>query len=328
MTQVSRLIITTGDTDGIGLEVACKALAISMRRNYQALLWVSRETPAAYLKKTLRPLKSNIKNIVTDLETAMSLPAKAGEVILIFSDLPPANWIEPSATACLADPLRRALVTGPLSKPAILQSGLRDVGHTDILQRVCGGVPVYMAFKGNKFSVVLATGHCALKDVEKKLSTSKLDHILELLSNEGVSLKGRRKSKPIGVLGLNPHAGDKGIIGSYEKEIQNPWIKKTLQKGFAVEGPLVPDVAFQPHLWKKYSFYIALYHDQGLIPFKLVHGFAGAHFTLGLPLVRTSVDHGTAIDLWGKNCADPSSMKEALELAENRLKNWQLRARN
>jgi 4-hydroxythreonine-4-phosphate dehydrogenase len=119
-----------------------------------------------------------------------------------------------------------------------------------------------------------------------------------------------RSRKPIALVGLNPHAGENGLLGSEELK----W--KGLLKSKVVEGPLVPDAAFLPHQWKKYSVYVCPYHDQGLIPFKLVHGFdEGVHLTLGLPFVRTSVDHGTAKELFGKNIAKHGSMREALELA-------------
>jgi 4-hydroxy-L-threonine phosphate dehydrogenase PdxA len=115
------------------------------------------------------------------------------------------------------------------------------------------------------------------------------------------------------VLGLNPHSGESGLIGKEEKSILIPTLR-TIKDG-SVVGPLVPDAAFRKENFSKFSVFVALYHDQGLIPFKLVHGGNGAHVTLGLPFVRTSVDHGTAKDIFGKNVAESTSMEHAIRLA-------------
>jgi len=117
-------------------------------------------------------------------------------------------------------------------------------------------------------------------------------------------------------LGLNPHAGDSGLIGSFDDLVLKPILDRLRQEGFLIEGPLVPDVAFLKTNWKKYLAYVACYHDQGLIPFKMIHGFeSGVHLTLGLPFIRTSVDHGTAKDLFDLDHADDRSMREAIKAA-------------
>ena len=117
------------------------------------------------------------------------------------------------------------------------------------------------------------------------------------------------------LVGLNPHAGEKGLIGKFESENLKPVLTQ-IKKKHSVEGPLVPDAAFFDDNWKKYSTYVCLYHDQGLIPFKMVHGQdSGVHLTLGLPFIRTSVDHGTAKNIFGKNKANPNSMIEAVDWA-------------
>ena len=127
---------------------------------------------------------------------------------------------------------------------------------------------------------------------------------------------GKSKApRPIGVLGLNPHAGDSGLIGKEEADIITPVLEKLRGEKVPVEGPLVPDSAFTPSLRERYSLYLALYHDQGLIPFKAIHGQNGVHITWGLPFVRTSVDHGTAFDIAGQGKADSTSMRLAIEWA-------------
>jgi 4-hydroxythreonine-4-phosphate dehydrogenase len=163
-----------------------------------------------------------------------------------------------------------------------------------------------MAFIGNHFNVLLATDHVALSKVEKSLIRSDLKSAL----SASLALKDLLKSKkPIGLLGLNPHAGERGIIGHFELK----YLKNLSNKNF--NGPLVPDAAFLKKNWSKYCVYLCLYHDQGLIPFKMQHGQdSGVHITMGLPFVRTSVDHGTAIDIYNQDLANPQSMRDAILL--------------
>ncbi|MGE3758312.1 MAG: 4-hydroxythreonine-4-phosphate dehydrogenase PdxA, partial [Pseudobdellovibrionaceae bacterium] len=167
---------------------------------------------------------------------------------------------------------------------------------------------------GSKFSVVLATGHQptkkAIENLDSKVLTSAIKAALELRS----LLPKEKKNLPVGVLGVNPHAGESGLLGSEEDELIKPVIDAFRTEKSAVEGPLVPDAAFLPKMWKKYSVYVAAYHDQGLIPFKTVHQHqSGVHISMGLPFVRTSVDHGTAKDIFGRNIADYRSMLESIE---------------
>ena len=135
-------------------------------------------------------------------------------------------------------------------------------------------------------------------------------------------LDKKQMSRPIAILGLNPHAGEQGLIGSVENRIHAKVLETAAEEKLNVDGPLVPDAAFFPKNWSKYSVFVANYHDQGLIPFKMTHGQeSGVQVTMGLPFVRTSVDHGTAKDIFGKNKADPRSMLQALEWAIRLKKN-------
>jgi 4-hydroxythreonine-4-phosphate dehydrogenase len=307
-----KIIITTGDGDGIGFEVAAKALArLGPQKNTAFFVWRSPRVQ----KNLLSILRKKFTVVsVTTLDEALSQkPASSRQLIEIVSESSPALWVEASASACF-EKRAEALVTGPLSKPEILRAGLSDLGHTDILKRVTGQKNAMMSFWGKHFRVLLATGHIPLKDVEAQLTPERLDEVLALALQARSQLPAELAKKPIAVLGLNPHAGDAGLIGAYEEAVLAPWLRKQRQ----LVGPLVPDAAFHQENWRKYSFYIALYHDQGLIPFKTVHGFSGVHVTLGLPLVRASVDHGTAKDLFGKNKADPTSMMDAITWAVRR----------
>lgn len=305
-----RILVTTGDTDGIGLEVTFKALEKLPKNIFKKFIfyvYIHPQSQSVFTKK----LKAKFKHIEVTDETLLQGPARDQklEVVLIHSKRSPADWVFDAGKLCL-DKKFAALVTAPLSKTLIRDSGYKEIGHTEILAKVSKTKNLYMLFIGHKFNVVLLTGHQPLQQVSKILLKFKdknfSKHLLRVKSNLGL----KKKLKPLALLGFNPHAGEKGIIGLKEETHLKKFFKS---QGLPFVGPLVPDVAFQPKFWNDYSLYIALYHDQGLIPFKLVHGQdSGVHITMGLPFVRTSVDHGTAKDLFGRNRANPNSMLDAL----------------
>lgn len=206
------------------------------------------------------------------------------------------------------------MVTAPVSKKAMKMGGFRYPGQTEMLAELCGNPKVTMMLIAQSFRVGLATVHIPLKLVSTTLSRSL---ILEKLSIIHRSLKndfGIRKPK-IAILGLNPHAGEQNLIGTEETAILIPAVRKAKQSGMHVDGPFPADGFFGTHSYKLYDAVLAMYHDQGLIPLKM-KGFAtGVNFTAGLPIIRTSPDHGTAFDIAGKGIADPSSMNEAIQLA-------------
>ncbi len=265
--------ITTGDVDGIGLEITTKALEAAPSGD-RYLVYASEYKSSAWQKKLLK-----LKNVE----------------LLIRTDAP-AQWVKEAAELCLKKQYR-ALITGPMSK--------NPTGHTEILQKVSQSRRVQMCFLGTRFHVILATGHIPISKVSNSIDESLICDSLDF----ALKLRSRLKlKKPVGILGLNPHSGENGNIGKEDLNIRS-WIKKFKN----VEGPLVPDVAFQKF---NYSVYVALYHDQGLIPFKALHTFSeGTHLTLGIPFLRTSVDHGTAKDIFNTGKADPGSMISALAWA-------------
>ncbi len=169
-----------------------------------------------------------------------------------------------------------------------------------------------MGFLGAKFCVVLATGHEPLSAATSNFSATTLKNALHAANSLRLTLPNSRAQRPLAVVGMNPHAGEGGLLGR-EEGWMSAVIKNLEPELGEIAGPLVPDAAFMPFNWKTYSVYLCPYHDQGLIPFKMVHGFkGGVHLTLGLPFVRTSVDHGTAKELFGKNKAEFGSMKDAI----------------
>jgi len=254
--------------------------------------------------------KFNVKTVAS-LAQAKDLPFDPKVAIEVRTLRSPAHWVEEAAAACMRGDFQ-ALVTAPLSRTTIIDSGLKDIGHTEILARVSGVQDLFMGFLGRKFSVVLATGHSPLARALGELNPGRLTkaiHAAAFLRR----LIPAKVDLPIAVVGVNPHAGEAGLIGKDEI-----WMSKIILDLAAVnvEGPLVPDAAFLPQNWGRYSVFVSPYHDQGLIPFKMIHGFeSGVHLTLGLPFVRTSVDHGTAKDLFAKNRADAGSMKDAIQAA-------------
>lgn len=301
---MKHILITTGDFDGIGLEVACKALqSLGPQKNVRFFLFCHSRGELNYLQ-LLSKFNTRTCNSFAEAKTQIA------ELIIIQSHLEPAHVVELCAKICADDPYDFSLCTGPLSKPQVQSAGLKDIGHTDILKRITNSKELFMTFLGNKFNVALLTGHIPIKNVSQEINASRIISLLKLL--QPLCEKIKLQTLPIAVLGLNPHAGDQGIIGDDEAEIQRAMQLSSTN----CVGPLVPDAAFLEENYGKYSFYIALYHDQGLIPFKAIHGFdSGVHMTLGLPFVRTSVDHGTAKNIFGKNIANYHSMLEAIKYA-------------
>ena len=206
-----------------------------------------------------------------------------------------------------------ALVTAPINKEALHAAGIDFPGHTELLAHLTGGAAPCMAFHSDRLFLSLATIHEALHDVPRLLTVPSLLHTIRLTS------AACGKPQPhIGVLALNPHAGENGLFGQEERDIITPAIEAARAEGFHVSGPLVPDTAFTWILAGKpppYDGYVAMYHDQGLIPFKMVAFDTGVNVTLGLPVIRTSPDHGTAFDLAWQGRASPTSLASAIRLA-------------
>jgi len=303
-----KIALTSGDSDGIGFEVTAKALnLLGPQKNVQFFLWRNDDAPAKYLKL----IDKKFQRITVD-SLSEALKIEGPYLVDIASDLAPALWVEETAKACMKKQLH-GLATAPLSKTGIRDAGLKDLGHTDILKRISKAPTVRMGFVGEAFNVILATAHIPLKKVSSALTLDVLKDTLVLTNDLRLKLPASIKQKPIALLGLNPHAGEDSMLGSEEQDLFPALMAFARRKKIPVSGPLVPDAAFFPENWKKYSAYVALYHDQGLIPFKMIHGQrSGVHISLGLPFTRTSVDHGTAKDIYGQDIADPHSMLDAL----------------
>jgi 4-hydroxythreonine-4-phosphate dehydrogenase len=205
------------------------------------------------------------------------------------------------------------IATAPISKLAFARAGLPWKGHTDLLAELTGASRVAMMFWSEPLKVILATVHVPLADVPATVTRELLQGVIDLTAKE---LPRFGMTTPrLALAGLNPHAGEEGVIGTEEQDVLRPAVEDARSRGIDIRGPFPGDTIFVRASRHEFDAVIACYHDQGLIPVKLLAFGSAVNVTLGLPIVRTSVDHGTAFDIAGKGVADPSSMIEATLLA-------------
>lgn len=306
----NRLALTTGDSSGVGKIVACRALGVlGPKKNFQFLLWTANK------EKTLK-IKNFNTLVFKNSREALKSPFKENHLLQIKSSGSPGDWLESAGKLCL-NKEASALITGPVSKTLLKPH--KAIGQTALLTKLCQKKNSFMCFRGQFFNLILWTDHIPLKEV----SINRLDFkkFLELCLTARSFLPEKLQKKPLGVLGLNPHAGEEGLIGKEESLLLKPLLK-TFSKT-EIQGPLSPDAAFLKKNWGKYSFFIALYHDQGLIPFKMAHSHKGFAQTLGLDFLRLGVDHGTGQNLKAKDVSYYSflnALKEALRLIKSHKK--------
>ncbi len=207
----------------------------------------------------------------------------------------------------------QAIVTAPLSKESLNMAGYAWPGHTEMLAELTAADNFAMMFVSKKLKLILCTIHISLKDVPSRINEGIVFRTIKL-AQTGAEMLGI-KTPHIAVSGLNPHAGESGIMGNEEREAIIPAVKKAQKDGIRVSGPYPPDVVFHKAYNREFDMVVCMYHDQGLIPFKMLAFDTGVNVTVGLPIIRTSPDHGTGFDIAWKNMASPSSMIEAIKLA-------------
>ncbi len=303
------LAITGGDCAGIGPEIVAQAIAA-----------FPEETFVLYTHKALFLRACTAAGIdVPPNLTWRELPlacaveeVRPGENQAATGALAYASVLAAGEDALVGDV--RGIITAPFSKAALHLAGYTDIpGHTELLARLCGREEATMAFFSPSLILSLVTIHCALKEVPDKLTPERLDRVLRDTADAVARLKGRRPK--LGIFALNPHAGEEGAFGDEETRSIVPAMMRAVT--FAdMQGPLVPDTALLPENAKQFDAFIAMYHDQGLIPFKLQAFDQGVNVTLGLPIVRTSPDHGTAFGLAWQGKASAESMKAAIRCAQ------------
>jgi len=223
-----------------------------------------------------------------------------------------ADWVVEGAERCLAGELA-ALVTAPITKDLLQQAGYAFVGQTELLADVSHTKRFAMMLAGGPLRVALVTTHAPLRDVAKLITGRKIIEVVEL-SHEVCRRFGIKRPR-VAVAGLNPHAGEGGLLGDEEKRIIAPAVKRAARRGIAVSGPHSADTLFYRAAHGQFDAIVAMYHDQGLAPLKLIAFDNGVNLTLGLPIVRTSPDHGTAPDIAGKGIARPEGMIAAINMA-------------
>lgn len=204
-----------------------------------------------------------------------------------------------------------ALVTAPINKKNIQSEDFKFPGHTEYLANYSNEENPLMLMAYQNLRVGTLTGHIPLKSVSEQINTTKIIAKLEVFEKSLIQDFNIRKPK-IAVLGLNPHSGDQGLLGDEEQKIIEPALNEAKEKGFLAFGPYAADGFFASSSYKNFDGILAMYHDQGLIPFKAISAGEGVNYTAGLPIVRTSPDHGTAFDIAGKNLADPASFRNAI----------------
>ena len=321
--------ITTGDINGVGLEVVIKALADKRICDLC--------TPVIYVNSKVLVYHKNIveKNSFNFQTTrdAKSLQKGKVNVINCFADNVDINLGEATAEGgnCARKSLEAALhdfnngdldaiVTAPINKKAMQMAKFPYPGHTEFFTDQYEVSDSMMFMVNDNLRVGLVTNHLPIKDVAANVTREKVQQKLNIMYSALREDFGIVKPK-IAILGLNPHAGDGGAIGTEDDEMIRPLVIDAKKKGRFVNGPYPADGFFGSGMYKKFDGILAMYHDQGLVPFKSLSFGSGVNFTAGLPLVRTSPDHGTGYDIAGKNQADPSSFRAALFTAIDIVKN-------
>ena len=299
--------ITIGDVNGIGVEVILKALVYGRWSQEMEFVLLGSEA------------------IVRKQAEAMKIPLSRR---IRFHDVGEAAWkpgrlrVDASrlAVAAIEEGVKQAvtgqldgLVTAPVNKLGFQRAGVDAPGHTELLAKLTGSSRYGMMLVGGGLRVMLATRHLPLKEVSSAISKAVVREAVEL-AYEGLGWLGV-SPRSIGVCGLNPHAGDGGALGMEEKTILNPVLRALAKKGIPVSMALPADTLFHQAMRGEYQAVVAMYHDQGLAPLKMVGFDEGINLTLGLPIVRTSPDHGTAFGLAGEGVASAKSMREAIRLA-------------
>lgn len=318
-----RVAITQGDTNGIGYEVILKAFEDPAMLEICTPIIYGNPKIAAYHRKAL------------NLETSYSIINQAGDardgrvnLLNCFDDEVKVELGQPAAEAGQAalKALDRAmtdyrsglydvLVTAPINKATIQSPGFHFPGHTEYIETSVGdGQKALMILMNDKLRVALVTTHLPIKDVAKAITK---EAIIEkaTIFHQALKRDFRISNPRIAVLALNPHAGDDGLLGSEEKSIIMPAIEELAGKSIQAFGPYAADGFFGSSTYQRFDGVLAMYHDQGLAPFKTIALESGVNYTAGLPIVRTSPDHGTAYDIAGQGKADENSMRQAIYTA-------------
>ncbi|RNC85293.1 MAG: 4-hydroxythreonine-4-phosphate dehydrogenase PdxA [Balneola sp.] len=313
--------ISIGDVNGIGPEIILKALDHIDLKKSSPLIIAPKSVLEYYAILLKRAVHVNtcqyIDQIEPDTINLLSLPDHGIEikpgVLDKKSGLIAMQSIELGIELAMNE-ITQALVTCPISKEAVNLAGYSIPGHTEFLAEETDTSEVLMILLTDTLRVALVTGHIPVKKVSAEINEGLILRKLHIL-NEALIHQFGIEQPNIAVLGLNPHSGDGGVIGKEEINVIEPTLKKAKELGITVTGPFPADGFFGQQLFNEFDAILAMYHDQGLTPFKLLSFGKGVNFTAGLPIIRTSPDHGTAFDIAGHGMATISSFLEAYNLA-------------
>ena len=316
--------ITQVDGNGIGYEVIIKALADERMLDICTPVIYGSSKIFGFYKKQIHNIDQINTNVINSAKDVYH------KRVNIVNCLPENVFVEPGqptpeSAKCAMTSLQRAvedikngyidvLVTAPINKRAMVSEGFGYTGHTEYLEKEFGVDEVAMIMVCDRLKVGVVTGHIPLKDVVSQLTAEKIVKKLRLMKSS-LQMDFGIDAPKIAVLGLNPHCGDGGLLGDEESQIILPAVKQANAEGILAYGPYSPDGFFGLGNYMKYDAVLAMYHDQGLTPFKALAFEDGVNYTAGLPVVRTSPDHGTAYEMAGRDMADPRSMMSAIYTA-------------
>jgi len=305
------VVITLGDPAGVGAEVTLKALVdpdIQHSARFIVLGDRAAVTPAE------RSTGIRLDRLPVEFRDCHTLPEDA---VIAMGTLraeygaAAVRYVHDATLMCLRGETD-AMVTAPLNKEAVTLSGMQFSGHTEYIAELCNATDSRMLLAGRRLSVVHVSTHISLREA-CNLSTDRIIRTIEL-GNEAMKLLGKTRPR-IAVCGLNPHAGEHGLFGSEDERFILPAVEVCRASGIDCEGPFAPDTIFFRAVNGSHDLVVAMYHDQGHIPMKLLDFEATVNMSLGIPILRTSVDHGTASDIASKNIAGAENMKAAIRMA-------------
>jgi 4-hydroxythreonine-4-phosphate dehydrogenase len=314
-----------GDPAGIGPEIVAKAIVSTEVARVARCLIIG---DVRFIKANLKLIGRSDLQVLSLKKVQDAIWTKAYVNVLDLRNADPSQIkpgrLQPKAGKAAMEYLLKAIelatakkidgiATAPLNKEAINKAGFRFAGHTEVLAQKTHSSNCAMMFVSDTLWVMLATTHLPLKDVSKELDKKSIVSKIKLGHELLLKLRGRKPR--IAVAGLNPHSGENGLFGDEEEKIIAPAVAEAKKAGIDVKGPFPPDAIFYLANIGMFDLVVAMYHDQGLIPLKLLSFNKSVNVTVGLPIVRTSVDHGTGFDIAGKGWANAQSMIEAIKVA-------------
>ena len=313
-------VFTCGDINGIGPEISIKAFhKILSKKNTNPVIFICplnvfeyyyKLTGSNFIYNSYNP-KEELRSDQLNLIVLPNAKLNIGKSTITSGRIAYETFIK--SIELIQNKLADLLVTSPVSKEAINNAGINFTGHTEILAKLDGSKNYLMTFLAKDLKASLLTIHKSIKSVPGLVKQKTIEEAISVLYRSAQNDFGIEDPK-IAVLGLNPHAGENGLIGNEELKIIKP-VMNSLRKKYNLFGPFVPDAFWGNNIYKNYDMILGMYHDQVLIPFKMMYFNSGVNYTAGLNIVRTSPDHGTAFDIAGKNIADSNSIHQAYKFA-------------